>query len=327
MRLLRSRALPFDPLAIPVLLFALGLVIVGVTQSDNFFNPFNVSNVLVQATPLLLIAIGQTFVVATGGLDLSVGAVASLAAVLVAALSESIGIAPAVAIALAGGLGVGLLNGLAVAYGLTSFLVTLGSLSIAQGIALLVLATPGGSVPDGYGELAGYFGGGVIPVALPAVTAIAVIAAVVLRRSRAGAHIVAVGGDEHVARLCGVRVGRTLVAAYVLSAAGATLAGLFLAARTRSGDPLIGARFTLDSLAAVVLGGTVLAGGRATIFGTCVAALALGLLANVLNLVGVPPFYQTPVKGLLVIGAVLLPALVGMVVLARRRRAEAAAYP
>jgi hypothetical protein len=113
--------------------------------------------------------------------------------------------------------------------------------------------------------------------------------------------VLAVGGDTAVARLMGIRVERTLVKTYVVTALFAALAGLFLVARTRTGDPLIGSRFALDSLAAVVVGGTVLGGGRFTLAGTVLGALALGLLFNVLNLIGVPTFYQTAPKGIVLI--------------------------
>ncbi|MCY7418011.1 MAG: ABC transporter permease [Chloroflexi bacterium] len=147
-------------------------------------------------------------------------------------------------------------------------------------------------------------------------------AAVLLQRTRLGAHLLASGGHPGVARLAGVRVGRSLMAAYIIcsSLAGlAGLAGLYLAARTRTGDPLIGQGFTLDSVAAVVLGGSQLAGGRVTLFGTLIGTVCLGLLPNVLNLTGVPYFYQQPVKGLLLIVAVLVPAAINQLDRHRKR--------
>jgi ribose/xylose/arabinose/galactoside ABC-type transport system permease subunit len=180
-------------------------------------------------------------------------------------------------------------------------------------------------VPDGFAKLASFFGGttGVIPVALPIVLAIALGAAVVLRRMRTGTHILSIGSDRAVARLCGVRITRTLVLTYSISALLAALAGVFLTARTLGGDPSGGASLTLDSLAVVVLGGTVLGGGRATVFGTVVAAFAIGLLSNVMNLLRVQDYWQTPAKGAVVIAAVLIPALSSMAVTAVRRRRAA----
>ncbi len=310
-----------DPACLPALAFIVLLVLLGVSASDSFLSPFNVSNVLVQVTPLLLIALGQSYVVGSGGLDLSVGSTASLTAVVAATLFVPLGAPAAIAIALLCGLAAGLVNGAAVAWGLEPFLVTLATLSAVQGVALLVRPTPGGVVPKWYAEIAQFWGS--VPVVLPVVLVVAILSAVFLRRSRTGANIFAVGGDTAVARLLGIRVERTLVKTYLIAALFAALAGLFLVARTRTGDPMIGTRFALDSLAAVVVGGTVLGGGRITTLGTVLGALALGLLPNVLNLVGVPTFYQTAVKGGLLVAAILLPGIVSRAVTAHRRHAVA----
>lgn len=307
-----------DPASIPALTFVVILLLVGASASDRFLSPLNVSNVLVQVTPLLLIALGQSYAVGSGGLDLSVGSTASLTGVVAATLFEPLGAPVAIAVALLCGLAAGAINGLAVAWGLEPFLATLATLSALQGAALLIRPTPGGVVPKWYGEIAQFWGS--VPVVLPIVLVIAVVSAVFLRRTRTGANILAVGGDADVARLLGVRVERTLIKTYALVALFAALAGLFLVARTRTGDPTIGSRFALDSLAAVVVGGTTLGGGRITVTGTIFGALALGLLSNVLNLTGVPTFYQTAVKGGLLIAAILLPSLLARAIASRRRR-------
>lgn len=311
-----------DPLALPGVVFLVLLITLGTTAGSAFLSPFNTSNVLLQVTPLLLIAIGQTFAVASGGLDLSVGSTASLTAVIAATLFQPLGVPVALLVAVAAGCFIGLINGVAIAAGFEPFLVTLAMLSVAQGLALFIRPTPGGTVPEGYTAIAGFWNN--IPVALPLVLIVAIGAAAYLRRSRTGAHVLAVGGDTAVARLMGIRVERTLVKTYVITALFAALAGLFLVARTRTGDPLIGSRFALDSLAAVVVGGTVLGGGRATLAGTVLGAAALGLLSNVLNLIGVPTFYQTVAKGIVLIAAILLPSLGARGVTAYRRRREAA---
>ncbi|WP_146111819.1 ABC transporter permease [Arthrobacter sp. MYb227] len=308
-----------DPISIPALVFVLVLVAYGSFSTSSFLNGFNISNVLVQVTPLLLIALGQSFAVGTGGLDLSVGSTASLTAVVAATLFVPLGAPLALLVAIGAALLVGLINGLLVASGLEAFLVTLASMAVVQGIALLIQPVPGGEVPKAYAKLAGLWGN--IPVALPFVLAVVVLAALLLRKTSLGTNILSVGGDVHVARLVGIRVERTLVQAYVLSAFFAGLAGLFLAARTRTGDPTIGASFTLDSLAAVVVGGTLLTGGRITMAGTVLGSLALGLLPNVMNLSGVSTFFQTTAKGLILLIAILLPVLISRSI-ARRRRAQ-----
>ncbi|MGH9118357.1 MAG: ABC transporter permease [Acidimicrobiales bacterium] len=290
-------------------------------QSDVFLSTFNISNVLTQVTPLLVVAAGQTFVVASGGLDLSVGATVSLASVIAATSFDTHTVPVTLVMVLAVALTIGAVNGIAVSAGLNPFLVTLASLSIVQGLAFTVLDTPGGHVPDGFGEIAGYWGPA--PVALPLITVLAALASLVLHRTKTGTHIVAVGGDIEVARVSGVLITRSQIWPYVLSALGAAIAGLFIVARIRAGSPTIGDSFTLDSLAAVVLGGSMLGGGRATMFGSVVGALSLGLLANSLNLLGISSFYQTPVKGLVLIIAVLVPNALGLLV-DRQRRIHAA---
>lgn len=297
-----------NALAVPALLFCIALLVLGWTRSDAFLSTFNVGNILVQVTALLLVSLGQTYAVASGGLDLSVGSIVSVTAVVTAVSFDLLGIPAAVTLGIVAGLLVGAINGYAVAAGLEPFLVTLATLSIAQGAALFISPVPSGSIPAGYAQIARFWGP--LPTALPFVLAIAAIAAWSMTSTRTGAHILAAGGNQHMAQVAGVNVARTHFKAYLLSAGMAALAGIFLVARTRTGDPTIGAVFTLDSLAAVVLGGTVLGGGRATVLGTLLGALALGLLSNVLNLLQVPAFYQTPVKGLLVIGAVLIPNLI-----------------
>lgn len=312
-----ARAVPLDPRAVPAALFFLALLAVGVANDEAFASSFNIASILTQATPLLLVAIGQTFAIGARGLDLSAGATVSLSAALVATSWETIGPA-AVPLGVVAALAVGVVNGVGVAAGLNPFLMTLASLSVVQGVVFTFRPSPGGRVPASFGELAGYWGA--VPRALPLALGVALTAAFVLRRTRLGAHLLAVGGDQGVARLAGIPVARTRVAAFALCGGMAGLAGVFVAARTRTGDPLIGQSFTLDSLAAVVLGGSLLAGGRVTVLGTVFGTLALSLLPKVLNFSGVPTYYQLPLKGLLLILAVGVPAVV--VQLRERRRAH-----
>lgn len=306
----------------PALIFCVILVAIGAAQSSSFVSPFNLGNLVIQIAPLLLVALGQTYAVGSGGLDLSVGAIVSLVAVVTAVLLTPLGIPAAVAVGFAAALAIGLANGWFVSKGIEPFLVTLATLSIAQGAALLINPVPAGDVPPAFRAIVGFWGA--LPVILPALIVLPLLAAWSIRRTKTGAHIVAVGGNREVAHLCGIPVGRAVLAAYVLSALFAALAAFLLVARTSTGDPTIGVRFTIDSLAAVVLGGTVLGGGRVTMLGTVLGAIALGLLSNVLNLLQVPAFYQAPLKGLLVIGAVLVPVLVADS-LARRKALKFAA--
>ncbi len=309
-----------DPIALPAILFLGALLVLGTLLSDVFLSPRNIGNVLTNITPLLLVAVGQMFVVGARGLDLSVGAVATLSATLVATLGPDLGVL-GVVVAIAAGALVGVVNGLGVRFGLEPFLMTLASLSVVQGIVFVYRPSPGGTVPP---EITGIAGAvAQVPVALPICVLVVVGAAVLLRRTRLGAHLLASGGDPRVARLAGVRVDRSLAAAYVISGTLAALAGIYLAARTRTGDPLIGQGLTLDSVAAVVLGGSLLAGGRVTVAGALVGTICLGVLPNVLNLTGVSYVYQQPIKGGLLIAAVLVPVAVSRLREGRQRRRAA----
>lgn len=316
MKRIRLERLPMDPIALPAVFFLLLLVVIGVLGSPAFLTSANLTNILTQTTPLLLIAVGQTFVIGSRGLDLSVGATVTLSASLVATAYPEIGI-PAIPLALLAAALVGVVNGVGVSAGLNPFLVTLASLSVVQGLVFTYRTAPGGAVPAELAAMAGPMGP--MPIALPIVIGVTAVAAGVLRWTRLGAHILAAGGDPVVARLAGVRLTRSLISAYVICALLAGLAGLFLAARTRTGDPLVGQGFTLDAIAAVVLGGTLLAGGRVTLFGTVIGTVCLGLLPNVMNLLDVPYYYQQPVTGALLIAAVLLPSVARQLRAARQR--------
>lgn len=309
---------------LPVLIFCVALAAIGGALSPVFLSPFNLGNLAVQIMPLLLVAIGQSYAVGSGGLDLSVGSIVSVAAVVAATSFAPFGVVPALLLAMGAALAMGALNGVFVSRGIEPFLVTLGTLSLGQGIALFISPVPGGTVPAGFRQIAGYWGQ--MPVMLPAILGLAAVAIWSVRHMRSGANIVAIGGNREVAHLCGIPVRRTLVVAYMICSAFAAMAALLLVARTGTGDPTIGARFTLDSLAAVVLGGTLLGGGRVVMAGTLLGAIALGLLSNILNLLQVPAFYQTPVKGLLVIGAVLVPNVIARIVERRKAVRSAAAF-
>jgi ribose transport system permease protein len=309
---------------LPVLLFCVVLAAMGGALSPVFLSPFNLGNLAVQIMPLLLVAIGQTYAVGSGGLDLSAGSIVSVAAMVAAMSFALFGVAPALLLAMGTALALGALNGIFISRGIEPFLVTLGTLSLGQGIALFISPVPGGTVPAGFRQIAGYWGQ--MPVMLPVILGLAAVAGWSVRHTRTGANIVAVGGNQEVAHLCGIPVRRTLVVAYMICSVFAALAALLLVARTGTGDPTIGARFTLDSLAAAVLGGTLLGGGRVVMAGSVLGAIALGLLSNILNLLQVPAFYQTPVKGLLVIGAVLVPSVLARIVERHKAVRSAAAF-
>jgi ribose transport system permease protein len=307
--------------AVIALLLLIAMVVLYVTlyavSVSALPGSFELTSTIDNAMPLVLAAVGQTIVVVTGGIDLSVGGTMDLTNSLAAA---HMGGDPAsmllwsLAVLGVGALG-GLLNGLLVTLGrLQPILVTLATLSIFQGIAIRVLPQPGGRVPHGLTNL----------VANPEEpTALAFLALVVLvwlglRRTRLGVGLFAIGNDPRAARALGVRVAAVRVMAYVLSGLFAGAAGLFLAAAATSGDATSGDVFTLTSIAATVLGGVSFFGGRGSALGSVAGALALSVLVNVLFFAHINPLFQSFYQGLFLVVAVIAGGLVAS--LLRRRR-------
>lgn len=323
---LHTRLLPhgYDPVSLPATVFVFIMILTGAVFNGAFLSGTNISNVLIQITPLLVVSFGQLIVVGTGGLDLSIGSVVSLVAVTTAVAMPHTEPALAIVLGIVAGTAAGALNGLMVSFGLESFLVTLATLSLFQGAAFLISPVPGGRVSPGFAQLAGSWHG--VPYALILVIAVGVLVAVLLRLTRTGGDILAVGGHIQVARMLGISARRTLIKGYAAAGLLGSLGGLFMVARTRIGDPTIGASFTLDSLAVVVIGGASLLGGKVSVIGTVFGALALGLISNVMNLISIPSYYQTITKGVILIVAILIPAVL-VAVASRSRRKKLAAQP
>ena len=303
-RALAGRSTVFYPL--------LGLVavcIVMVFASDSFLSVGNINNILRQVSINALIAVGMTFVILTGGIDLSVGAVMALSGTVAAGLMAG-GLSGALALPLCLliGLAFGTANGAFVARaGMPPIIVTLATMGIARGLALIYT---GGYPISGLPSWVRWFGGGsVLGVQAPtAIMAVVYAAAwVLLERTPFGRYVYAIGGNETATRLSGVRVARYKLLVYALSGLTAAIAAVVLTARLMSGQPNAGEGFELDAIAAVVLGGTSIAGGRGSLIGTLLGALLLGVLNNGLNMVGVNPYVQTVVKG----GIILLAIYIG----------------
>ena len=284
-----------------------GLVLVGRLFAPEFLTPANVFNVLRQATALGFVSVGQTFAITADCIDLSVGAMISLTACLAAGIMDgrAAGVLPALGAVLASVVAVGLLNGFAVAQRRGNpFIVTLGSMAMINGAVLLYTKELHvGSTPDGFRVIAeGYVGPLPVPVLLAAAAFLA--AHVVLRRTRYGRYVLAVGGNEEVARLSGIATRRIKTVTYLLSASGAAVTGLFLAARMNVGDPLVGVGFDLDAISAVVIGGTDIMGGRGSIAGTLGGVLLYAVLSNLMNLLNILPFSQIVIKGAIIVLAI-----------------------
>ena len=285
------------------------LALTATVFSPDFLTTGNITNVLRQASVLEVVSVGQTFVILTAGIDLSVGSVITVTSCVVAGVMQGKpeSMIPAVLIALAIGLTIGLVNGLVISkLRLPAFIVTLGMLSFVEGANFVY--TNGQSI-GGVTPLFSLLSEGRIgPIPVPFVVwvTIAIGGMVLLGSTRTGRHIYAFGGNPSAARLSGVNVDLINTLVYVICALLATVAGLILAARLQVGFPLAGQGMELDSIASVVVGGTNLFGGRGGIGGTIVGALIISLLNNVFNMLQISPFLQLVFKGLIIIGVVAL---------------------
>jgi ribose transport system permease protein len=283
-------------IGLPILLF-----IVLAAAVPNFSEGRNLANISGQITALLIVTLGQLVVALIAGIDLSVGSVVSLAGCIVATHADPVW---GVALALALGVVVGLVNGIGVAFAnIHPLVMTLSSMTFLQGFAYLVLPIPGGTVAPSLGMLAnGDLWGVPQPVLWCAVFALLV--ALLLHGSRLGLHMFAVGANARSANLNGVRSQGVVVAAYVICSLLAVVAGVYLSARVASGDPGMGATFSLESVTAIALGGVQLTGGVGSIIGVITGALSLGLITNGINLFGISPFLRGAVTGVLLLAAV-----------------------
>jgi ribose transport system permease protein len=297
---LRLKAQPIIVLYAVVFMFILLLMIL----LPQFRSPQNLSNILLRALPLLAVAFGQTIVLLGAGIDLSVGAVIALSTTL-ASVSLDTNMLGGILLVFAGGMFVGLFNGLGVTYlRINPFLMTLGTTIITGGIALYVRPYPGGIIPMSYVNfvLARI---GLFPLT-PFLLFILLIAIgiIILRKSRFGRHLYAVGGNKDAARLAGINTNRVLIGTYVLSGFFAAFAGLYMTARICCGDPGVGAGYQMDSIAAAVMGGTTLTGGRGTMGGTVMGVIMLAMLGNIFNLLNFNIYWQNILRGLILIAVV-----------------------
>ncbi|MBB3937780.1 ABC transporter permease [Aureimonas phyllosphaerae] len=290
-----------------VLALLVALFAVGAFVSDRFATTGNILNVYEQSTGLALVSLGQTLTVLTGGIDLSVGSVVSLLSMLTSGLIDGRAemVVPVLAGVLALGTLIGALNGgLIVATGVHPLIVTLGTGAIVQGIALLYGLGPVGGVPLEFDVFAyGTFAGGLSIGATIALT-LFLLVSFFLNNTRTGRRIYAVGDDAHAADLMGLPRRRILVGVYAASGFFAALTAIYLVSRFSAGQPYTGANYTLASITPVVVGGTMLTGGRGGVIGTLLGVYLVSLLNNMLNFLDISSHYQLVVQGLVIILAV-----------------------
>jgi ribose/xylose/arabinose/galactoside ABC-type transport system permease subunit len=306
--------------------FAIVIAIVNHFSGGAFLTPGNLTNVLRQITYNAILAVGQTFVIITAGIDLSVGSLIELTGVVMASFANAVPLqGPALVIAtLVVGLAVGCTAGFVnavpvVKLNLPPFITTLAMMLIARGLAFKIAhgqpisvnsnafdSTGTGFLLEGPLHAIGLPG---IPIPVIWMAAIVAIFAVVLTRTRFGRYVFAIGGNEEAARLAGINVGRVKTLVYVISGGCAAVAGLLLMSRFASGSPNTGIGSELQSIAAVVVGGTSLTGGRGSVVSTFFGALLIGVLNNVMNLIGIESYTQDIVLGAVILLAVIVDEL------------------
>lgn len=292
-------------------LLGLFLIVIVITiLNPSFMTTDNILNILRQVSISALIAFGMTFVILTGGIDLSVGSTLALTGAVAATMLAS-GIDPVLTILAALLLGaiLGAVNGVIIAKGkVAPFIATLATMTIYRGLTLVY--TDGRPVSDLGNEITfqmlgkGYFFGIPVPVCTMILAFIALY--VIMHKTTFGRRVYAVGGNEAASKLSGINVDRVKIAVYSLTGMLAALSALILTSRLNSAQPTAGTSYELDAIAAVVLGGTSLTGGKGRIFGTLVGALIIGVLNNGLNLIGVSSFFRQVVKGIVILIAVLI---------------------
>ena len=275
--------------------------------TPTFLTSGNLLNVGRQVSIVAILAAGQTFVILTAGIDLSVGSVLALAGAAAAGVSASFGWGPGIVAGLLIGAGAGLLNGLAITLLLVpDFVATLAMLSIARGATLIYTNGQPISVGDGAMRFLGAGTIGPIPVPIVVMLLVFAVSIVVLRSMTFGRYVYATGGNRRAAAFSGIDTNRVRVLVYVVSGLLAGIAGIVLTGRLATADPQAGVGYELDAIAAVVLGGTSLFGGEGSVARTLLGALILGVLSNGMNLLDVSPFYQEVVKGVVIVIAVAL---------------------
>ncbi|GAA3817222.1 hypothetical protein GCM10022226_42390 [Sphaerisporangium flaviroseum] len=274
--------------------------------SDTFLSQANLTNLLKQMVTTGLLAFGMLVVILTGGIDLSVGSVVAFSGIVTAGLVPGIPIPLAMAVGVASGIGFGMVNGTLVArFGLAPFVVTLAALTTIRGLAFVYSEVP--IAPDDPAFFAlGSAMAGPLPVSTLIMLTVFLAGGIFLTRTPAGRSIVAIGGNAETVRLAGIDVRRHVILAYTISGACAGLAGVILASRVGIAQPSVGVAFELDAIAACVIGGASLAGGRGSTRATFGGVLVLVLINNLLNLYGVQSFWQQVLKGLIIIAVILV---------------------
>ena len=281
--------------------------------TGNFFTSYNISTLTRQAAFVIIISFGQTLVLLTGGIDLSVAAVSSVAAMISAIMMVNMGISPAIAILTSclAGLFLGLINGLFIAYlNLTPFIVTLATAEIYKGIVYIITkGTPIVGIPEGAQFVANGVVAGFLPNIVIIMAVICVVLAMVLKYTKFGRHVYALGGNRNCAKIVGIKTERVEVIVYMLSGLLAAFAGTMMACKLASFQATIGSTWINPTIAASVLGGTSMQGGIGGVVGTVVGGLLQQTVSTAIVLLRVSSYWETVVTGGVVLVAVTVDAI------------------
>ncbi|MGG3451716.1 ABC transporter permease [Domibacillus aminovorans] len=292
-----------------ILLALLGMAVALTILSPNFLTSANMLNLFKQVSINAVLAIGMTFVILTKGIDLSVGSILAFSGIITASLvvGNDTNLLLGIVAGLGAGLFLGAVNGIIIAkWKVTPFIATLGMMAIARGLTYIYSeGQPISGLSDAFLVIGtgGFLG---IPISVWVVLVVFIICTLLLYHTKFGRYVYAVGGNENAARTSGLNVDRTLMSVYCISGLLAGLAGVLLTSRISSGLPQSGISYELDAIAAVVIGGTSLMGGRGRLWGTLVGALIIGVLNNGLDLLAVSSYWQQVIKGTIIIIAVLV---------------------
>lgn len=290
--------------------FVILMIIVAVSTSGTFLKIRNVRNLFSSNVGLLIVTFAQLFIVSFGGVDLSVGSIISVVNVLTVSIitdnPASWLLAGAAGIAV--GACVGLINGLLVVKGnMQAIIATLATSTIFSGVALLIMDTPGGNVPTVLSKFITKGWNYVVPLLI--VLAVTLVVWFTINRTRFGRSVLAVGGNEQAAESSGISVGKIKILAFVASGILSAVAALYITAFATSGNPLVGDTYTQRSITTVVVGGASLAGGKSSVLGCIAAVLIMGIINNLLNLLGISAYYQYVLQGVILIIALSISAI------------------
>ncbi|WP_262429248.1 ABC transporter permease [Paratissierella segnis] len=289
-----------------IIFILLVMIIVSTIMEPSFLNYKNLINVFRQISVTGPIAIGMTFVIINGGIDISVGGIVGLAGMVAMILmSKGYGILIALLAALAIGILVGFINGYYVSKGLAPFIVTMSTNTILRGLAQLTTnGQPVWGIANGY-EIFGQGYIGFVPVPVIIFLLVFAVAYIILNHTTIGRSVYAVGGNAESSRLSGISILKSKIFVYCISGILSAITAIVLTSRLASSDPTIGLDYQVDAIAATVIGGTSMSGGEGRVEKTLVGILIIGILSNILNLAGVSPYIQQVVKGLIILGAVV----------------------